>query len=316
MNASFRIALACTALIHSAAALACATGGCSLSSDWDSQGLSSGPGFRFDLRYDYLNQNQVRSGTNTVASWPVNGHEQELNTTNRFLTVGIDYSTSPNWGLSLQLPYIDRAHDTNGLAYDGSDAGSSHTQSLGDIRIIGRYTGLTDGHDLGLQFGLKLASGSHTEPFSAGPIAGQPLDRGLQPGTGTTDAIIGVFTFAPISQSWDYFAQASAQIPLNSRDDYKPGNALSINVGWRYMNLGRLTPQLQINGRVSGKDSGTNASPDDSGGLTLHLSPGLTYALTPKVKAYGFIQMPIYQDLNGYQLAPRYTASLGSRFEF
>lgn len=315
MKTSLCLVLASIATLPSAA-LACASCGCSLSSDWDSQGLSSGPGFRFDLRYDYLNQNQVRSGTGKVGAGPVDGHEQELYTKNQYLTAGLDYSASPNWGINVQVPYIDRSHATNGFAFDGSDAGTSHTHSLGDIKVIGRYTGLTDEKNVGIQFGLKLPTGSHTETFSGGAIAGDPLDRGLQPGTGTTDAILGVFKFAPISQNWDYFAQATAQLPLNSREEYKPGNSLNVNAGFRYLGLGSVVPQLQINGRVSAKDSGANASPDDSGGKTLYLSPGATVTITEKIKAYAFIQLPIYQNLNGYQLAPKYTVSVGTRFEF
>lgn len=316
MKSPIRLVLAAMLTLPSAAAFACASCGCSLSSDWDSQGLSSGPDLRFDLRYDYLNQNQVRSGTGKVGLWPVDDHEQELYTKNQYLTASLDYSASPNWGVNIQLPYIDRSHATNGFAFDGSDAGTSRAHSLGDVKVIARYTGLSDEKNLGIQFGVKLPTGSHTQNFSGAAIAGDPLDRGLQPGTGTTDAILGVFKFASLSQNWDYFAQATAQLPLNNRDDYKPGRALNVNVGFRYLGLGSVVPQLQVNGRVSGKDSGANASPDDSGGKTIYLSPGTSFVITDKAKLYAFLQLPIYQNLNGYQLAPKYTVSVGTRFEF
>jgi hypothetical protein len=49
------------------AAFACSSCGCTLSSDWSSQGISpSGEGFRFDFRFDYFNQDQLRSGTHKV----------------------------------------------------------------------------------------------------------------------------------------------------------------------------------------------------------------------------------------------------------
>ncbi|MEX8497735.1 TonB-dependent receptor [Leptothrix ochracea] len=316
MKKQAHILLAATAVFYSGFTFACASCGCSLSSDWESQGLSSGRGLRFDLRYDYLNQNQVRSGTGTVANWPVAGHEQETYTKNDYVTAGIDYSWNDTWGISVQLPYIDRSHGTNGFAYDGTDAGTSHSSSLGDIKIMGRYAGFSADHSVGFQFGLKLPTGSYTENFSGGPIAGNPLDRGLQPGTGTTDAILGVYKFASISQNWDYFSQATAQIPLNSQADYKPGQAINVNLGYRFLGLENITPQIQINARVSAKDSGLNASPDDSGGQTVYLSPGLTFPLTEKIKGYTFIQVPIYQNLNGYQLAPTSTASIGLRAGF
>jgi hypothetical protein len=316
MKTTTRFVVASLAVLPSAAVFACASCGCSLSADWESQGLASGPGLRFDLRYDYLNQNQVRSGTAKVGTWPLDPHEQELFTKNQYFTAALDYSMNSNWGINLQLPYVVRSHASNGFNYDGSDAGSSKTSSLGDVKIMARYQGFAEEHNAGLQFGVKLPTGSYTQNFSGGAIAGQALDRGLQPGTGSTDLLLGAFQFASVSQNWDYFTQAVAQLPLNSRAGYKPGQSLNANLGFRYLGFDTLVPQLQINARASRKDSGDNASPDDSGGRTVYLSPGVSFPLTDKMKGYAFLQLPIYQNLNGYQLAPKYTVSVGTRFEF
>ena len=305
------LALLVTASVFATgSALACASCGCSLSSDWGTQGVSSGEGLRFDLRYDYLNQNQMRSGTRTAVSTG----EQELYTKNNYLAATVDYNWNEDWGVNVQLPYIDRSHATNGDP-TAPALSTSKTQSLGDVKVIGRYSGFGDG-TVGLQFGLKLPTGSHTQNFSAGDAVGTPLDRGLQPGTGTTDAVLGVYKFGSVSQDWDYFTQALVQMPMNARDDYRPGNSLNLNVGMRYMGFETFTPQLQINARVSAKDSGAQAAPNDSGGKTVYLSPGVTVPVNERVKAYGFIQVPIYQNLNGFQLAPKFTLSVGTRIDF
>ena len=316
MNTKMRFLLAAMAAIPASAAFACASCGCSLGSDWEAQGLSTSAGLRFDLRYDYINQDRVRSGTGKVALWPVDGHEQELYTRNQYLTATMDYSTGADWGVSVQVPFVQRSHATNGFNFDGTDAGTSKTSSLGDVKVIGRYQGLTEERNLGLQFGVKLPTGSFTKTFSQGAIAGQALDRGLQPGSGPTDLILGAFFFSTLSQNWDYFVQGLAQLPLNSRSDFKPGQSLNVNVGWRYLGWEAIVPQLQINARVAGKDSGANATPLDSGGRTVYLSPGVTFPVTERVKAYAFVQLPVYQNLNGYQLAPRYTLSVGTRIDF
>ena len=103
MNKKLQVFLFVLTAVSCGSALACASCGCSLSSEWESQGLSSGTGLRVDLRYDFLDQNQVRSGIGKVASWPVAGHEQELFTRNNYLTAGIDYSASANWGINLKF---------------------------------------------------------------------------------------------------------------------------------------------------------------------------------------------------------------------
>jgi hypothetical protein len=48
---------------------ACASCGCTLSAD-AAMGYSALPGWRLSIEYDYINQDQLRSGTNTVTGVP------------------------------------------------------------------------------------------------------------------------------------------------------------------------------------------------------------------------------------------------------
>ena len=50
----------------SSAAEACASCGCTLTADWLSQGLAAQPGTTVSLRYDYIPQTTLRTGTTTV----------------------------------------------------------------------------------------------------------------------------------------------------------------------------------------------------------------------------------------------------------
>lgn len=304
-------------------AFACASCGCILSTDWDAQGISGAAGIRLDLRYDYLDQKQYRSGSNKTSKSNVDSQKKEVedNTTNHYVTAGIDYSPSRDWGINVQIPYIDRSHGTFG---DGSGTGivdttqlsTSHTKSIGDIKVIGRY--LISGYNLGFQLGVKLPTGDYKENFKSGDSAGTKLDRGLQPGSGTTDLLIGAYHFGSINKDWDYYAQAMAQIPTNTKDGYQPGNSLNVNFGVRYLLNDFITPQLQINTKVSGRDSedGNAATGKDSGGTLVYLSPGITVNVQKDLKLYGFAQLPIYQYVNGNQLAPTWTGTLGARYNF
>ena len=291
-------------------AWACSSCGCSLSSDWVTQGVSVGEGLRLDLRYDLLNQNQMRSGTRPAVS----PGEQERMTVNRYLTAALDYNWNADWGVNVQLPYIHRQHATDGdpqaPAYSAAD-----TRGIGDVKVLARYAGLADG-TWGLQWGVKLPTGSYNRPFTAGEAIGTRLDRGLQPGTGTTDVLFGLYKLGLLSPQWDYFSQALLQAPLNARDDYKPGRSVNVNLGLRYLGWQGMIPQLQVNTRVSTRDSGSQATPNDSGGKTVYLSPGVTSPVHDRVKVYAFFQKPIHQNLNGFQLAPKYTVSVGARVEF
>jgi hypothetical protein len=310
-----QLAVAVSAAIAAPAVFACSSCGCTLSSDWDSQGYAVTPGLRIDLRYDYLNQSQLRSGTGKVdrgsISFPTD-KEIEQGTKNQYTTLGFDYSTSKNWGINVQVPYIYRTHTT--IAEGDVDVSSSKTSNIGDIRILGRYQGLSDDQNIGLQFGLKLPTGSFHDVFRDGPQAGGDLDRGLQAGTGTTDLLLGAFHFGPINQNWDYFAQGVVQQAFAERDGYKSGTSLNVNAGVRYMASEEIIPQLQINAKTGARDSGVNADRDNSGGTLIYLSPGITMGMGKNLKAFGFLQLPVYQKVNGFQLAPRYTFSVGIRY--
>src|SRR6195952_2471773 len=71
------------------ASWACATCGCTLNAD-AALGYMSQPGFRLSFEYDYLHQDQLRSGRDRISTVP-DGTELERETMNRYLTVGLDY---------------------------------------------------------------------------------------------------------------------------------------------------------------------------------------------------------------------------------
>ena len=298
---------------------ACSSCGCTLSSDWENQGLSSTPGLRVDLRYDYINQDQLRHGSGTassadVASALTNGTvgETEVKTRNHYYTLGLDYSPDRDWGINVQIPYIDRDHATLGAG--DTENTNSHTRSLGDIKLIGRYQGFFEARDTGVLLGVKLPTGKRDANFASGPGAGQQLDRSLQPGSGSTDIILGVYHTRALGKNWDGFAQAIYQAAVRIKDDYRPGNSLNLNAGVRYVDWGSVVPQLQLNARAVRRDSGLNSDPDNTGGRLVYLSPGVTVAVSKSAKVYGFIQLPLYQYVEGLQLSPRWNASVGLNF--
>ena len=298
-------------------ALACSSCGCSLNSDWSTQGHASEPGLRMDFRFDYFNQDQLRSGTGTVdrgaLTFPTNREIQQT-TVNRNYNLTLDYTANRDWGVSVLIPYFDRFHTT--IVDGDTDISESKTSSLGDVRVLGRYQGFSPDHSFGIQFGLKLPTGSYDTNFRSGPQEGELLDRGLQPGTGTTDLLVGAYQFGALSRDWDYFAQALIQQPLNSRNEFRPGTGINVNLGVRYVAFEGFTPHLQINARAEKRESGAEADVDNSGATLVYLSPGVTMPLTDRIHVYGFFQLPVYQRVNGYQLEPRYTVSAGVHYAF
>src|SRR5271154_6389264 len=82
----------------------CATCGCTLSAD-AAMGYSADPGWRLNVEYDYLHQDQLRDGTRAVSGVP-DGNELEHDTLNRYFTADLSYKPSADWNIDLKLPYV------------------------------------------------------------------------------------------------------------------------------------------------------------------------------------------------------------------
>jgi hypothetical protein len=73
---------------------------------------------------------------------------------------------------------------------------------------------------------------------------------------------------------------------------------------------------LQANALYKGRDSGVNAEPDDSGQSALFLSPGVSVSLSRDAQLYAFVQVPLWQKVNGVQLTADWSALAGVSWRF
>jgi hypothetical protein len=103
---------------------------------------------------------------------------------------------------------------------------------------------------------------------------------------------------------------------FNERDDYRPGNRLFADLGWRARLWGPLAYEIQLNGVLRDRDDGDEAEPDDSGGEFVYLSPGLSLALGRSAQTYLFVQLPLYQHVNGVQLTADWAFAGGVSVRF
>lgn len=312
----YRLTLAAAvALQIPATASACSGCSCLLNTHWDSQGYAAGPGLRLDLRYDEIHQSQLREGTKKIDNGSIafpTDREIQQSTRNRVLTVGADYAPNSDWAFNLQLPLIDRPHTT--IVDGDTEVSGSRTAHLGDAQATARYQGFLSGKNLGVRVGLKFPTGPFHDVFRDGPRAGEPLDRGLQAGTGTTDLLLGFYHFQSFGGPWGYFSQVSFQQPLRAREDFKPGASCLFSVGARYALSEKFQPQLQLVEKIEGKESGEQSDRENSGSSVFYAAPGLSVPLSTRTSVFGFLQVPVHQNVNGYQLVPRAAFSVGLRY--
>jgi len=318
-------AFALATLVNAGPAHACATCGCTLSKDWLGPQLGSVSGWAVGISYDLIDQNQMRAGRKDIGQAAAEailnppghpGNEVELQTLSRTSTVSADYNTA-GWGVSVQIPFVNRYHTT---LQDGTQAGYNFNKydALGDARVLVKVN-LSDSLGIGLIAGVKLPTGITDELFD-GP-AGGTVDPTLQPGTGSTDLLFGGYYSGGVDKL-GWFAQGLWQHAIASAAGFRPGDAITVNAGLRYADMGQaVVPLLQVNYVRRNIDTGrlVNVEFDGSpltGGDLIYLAPGVSARLGAGFSAYAYVQFPVYQDVNGVQLTAKEIYSVGVRKTF
>jgi hypothetical protein len=301
-------------------------------------------GWSAGLSYDLINQNQSRVGTQDISLSAADqilngglnqtlnpaGNEVERQTLTRTTTLNLDYN-SPEWGVSVQVPFLERYHTTYQAGYGignpaATGAGTMNTSqlnTLGDARIFFRYALSVEG-GYGVMAGVKLPTGSTNGNF----VSGTGLDASLQNGTGSTDVIFGGYATGLLGPL-GWFSQGLWQHAVASQINpnafpgpgtYRPGDAYSVNLGVRYPGLSdSFVPLLQVNATHRNTDFGSATEADgtpQSGGNLVYLAPGISATFGDGFRAYAYVQIPIVQNVNGVQLVAKEIFSFGIRKSF
>ncbi len=131
--------------------------------------------------------------------------DKQINT--QWYNVGFSYNFNRDWGVMVRIPTANRTLTTDTGAFAGVVPFNS--KDVGDIEIMGMYTGFFKDLSTGIIFGVKLPTGTFTAPG---------MDRDNQIGTGSTDLLLGAFHRGLLSgdNAWQYFSQIIL-LPIRSR---------------------------------------------------------------------------------------------------
>ncbi len=284
-----------------------------------------------DQTQNYVGSSRAPASLNT---------DKEINT--QWLNVGFSYNFNRDWGVMVRIPTVNRTLTTD----TGSFAGvvPFNSKDVGDIEIMGMYTGFFKDMSTGLMFGLKLPTGTFTAPG---------LDRDTQIGSGSTDLMLGAFHRGLLSgdNAWQYFSQIMWRQPLLYQaaadpqgffdgspgvvQTYYPGMQVDAAAGIIYNNLyhvlgfDKITPLGQVIVSHRDHDTGTGADPYNSGFDRVMLSPGIEFtkvvdeAKNRVIKVYFDIEVPVYYRANAAnnagtegQLVAPYLIKLVSSYNF
>jgi hypothetical protein len=302
-----------------AASASCGSAFCTLMTDRFAQGTGEPHvGWSSDLRIEAVSQTRLRSGTSDIDASQVTGEEAiERHTKNLNMVTTLGYGFDENWSVSVRVPVVKRDHlhdlvdSTTGLP---STPEQWRFTELGDVQLLARRQVLLS--DLTTSFagfgGLQLPTGS-TKIVNAD---GSRAERSLQPGSGTTDLLIGGAFRRAIGVADALIGQVSLSAALNMREEFKPGTRVEASVGWSHAYAHDLGAVLQLNMRKRDHDSGNQAEPVNSGSTMVDLSPGITVGVGESSTLYAYVQVPVYQRVSGIQLVPRTSIAIGWTADF
>lgn len=304
MKTIYTMIAAAAALLPSAAMASCGASFCAVNSNWTAESALAEAPRAFDVRYEYLNQDQPMAGSRKVVPGQVPSHHDEVSTRNRNAVFSYSHKLGKRFGVTVSAAAGQREHFHIHNHHGAQIADRWDFTALNDVRVVGRYqlAGALDPlrpANRGLTFGLKLPTGK----FDQANAQGDRAERSLQPGTGTTDLIVGGYYHRKLVEAGaSWFAQAQYQHALNERDGFRPGAQLGADLGLRQGFANGIGLMGQLNYVLKRSDSGREAEPASSGGRYVYASPGVSVALASGMQLYAFYQVPVFRDVKGVQL--------------
>jgi len=239
------------------------------------------------------------------------------------------YSISPEFMVLATLPYR-KGRTTGELSTDGTldSAGAGRSAGMGDVSLMGRYTFLKHENPettdvLAGLAGIKFPTGK-TDKMTADNA--DYLDSHLQPGTGSTDYLLGL-SFTHSLNRLSLSANLLGTIPGKGKfgnTTHQFGNALNYDISGKYRMLPEaFEPQqpqifasLGLSGEAREKEKTDNTVDPDSGGNTVYLTPGLQLVLAPHWVVEISYLHAVYHRLNGTQLGETFKVVSGVTYLF
>lgn len=294
-----------------------------------SQGISpldtmKGTGIKLSERYTLLDQ--VYQGTSKRTN---PGAKEEHWTTE---LTGF-YGVTPDFMVMTVVPF--KNGNTSGELMQNPDGtldldtgGAGRASGLGDVALMGRYTFLKQENPgttniMAGVFGIKFPTG-RTNVKTAD--SADYLDSHLQPGTGSTDFLLGL-SFSHSLEQLSVSANLLGTITTKGKFGdmtHEFGNSLNYDVTGKYRAYPEAfsprKPQLffalGINGEAREREKIAGYTDPDSGGNTVYLAPGVQVSLAPHWVIEISYQHAIHHNLNGTQLGETYKSIGGVTYLF
>jgi hypothetical protein len=148
-----------------------------------------------------------------------------------------------------------------------------------------------------------------------------------RPSTGSWDGLAGIQLrhwvgtrtlqgeVIPVALSAGVLARGSGE----GTDGYRMGSELALNLGGGWALTSQVRLLGQINTRWRAKDDSGDAhldeEEDNTGGTAMFATPGLRIGIGPAA-VYGYMQIRVFERVNGIQITAPYHLAFGTSYGF
>jgi hypothetical protein len=324
-HVSARIGLATALLVVAGtppAVASCGSASCFLVTHAE-EGVEEAGSFQVSMSYQYVDQTKKLRGSSSTDEVLVPAidfadqviepdHHLEISTRNTMLLMNLAYGVTARLSVFGNFPLVvSKAHehyDDVGTP-DEFFTNNDGTAGVGDVLLGARYALLVKANDLLLgTASIKLPTG----PYKLLDTDGAINEPTIQPGTGSYDGVISLYYAKHLfPSSFEWFVSASQRFNGRNSLEYQIGNETVVSGGFNYAHGERWVYSLQLNARHAGRDDYLGQGVPSTGSDAVTLSPGIRFGPGKGLELYGYVQIPVYQDVNEAQLAPRFGAVVG-----
>ena len=320
-------ALICAWLAPSPAGATCGSANCFLVTGTTEGAVPEGA-VTVDLSFRFIPQSRKlngRDGVSNVLTPKIDfenrtielDHHREIRTQNTLAQMDVAYGISGRWTLFAALPFLnDRQHehwDDAGMLtefFTREDGGSG----FGDVRLGTRRAFLTRPKDLLVgSLALKAPTGAYKLSDSEGDIN----EPSIQPGTGSWDWLASAFyEHEWMPRELGFFVSAAYRLNGENDLDYRVGNETQAAFGVQARTGAKAVWIGQIDARRACRDRYLGETVPSTGSTFVNFTPGVRLESDKGSAVYLFVAVPIFQDVNEAQLAPRAAVLLGVSHSF
>lgn len=263
-------------------------------------------GTRVSVSHIYLEKNDLYDGTDKTSD-PLDQSQWEHR-----VVASVDHGVGADLTLTALIPYVWKKRESN--------AGDIEADGAGDVALLAKYRFYKrdwkrGALNLAVIGGLETPTGETKQRDG-----GSRVPPKLQPGLGAWNPF-GALSLTTSHERWRFDSQLFYKENTEGAQDFENGDFLSLGatLGYRYYHTKYPGPTASARVGIQWRheeDAKLDGSRVNNGADEIRLRPGLGWHPRPGIDVSLTVDLPVYRDYDGEQLALdfRTFVAVGMRF--